>query len=334
MTHYNTKVIENSVLFRPLNYEHITKIPDQDISLLSEINLSINGQPTYLNEAIGSGLHDLHIYIKGNDITNSVIYVLKNKLDLADQNNLKSEYQLALDGWLSLEEKLGDDWPPGNILELERNIANTLVNKLPISKNINKLGDNSVGWNGNLHIINFLYKHIKIAPISLQEVIEHFNKNNQIQIIFSELGDSELIFSSGSCRLFANDWNPKKYYPSGVLNYRIEYFYKNPFIDQINDIIKRLTSLETQYDSLRTTISNRLKTIATQVGPNGVVLKILEGDDDTPIHRIGIKNQVVNINSQLNNCQKVLESLQTQMNEVATNSIPSLKNSIDNINRG
>ncbi len=323
----SVRIIENTINFKIFNSEHTVLIPSQDINLLTDIYLQIYGHPSYLETGrqVGIGLDDLHVYLNQYDVTNSIIVRLRNNLDNMDQERVKSQYKKALDNWLKLEENLGATYP-GKGIGKDRDIAKRNLEMQPISANLSKLGDMTSGWGGNLHIFNFLYKQIDLSTVSLKKVIEHYNSTAMEPVDLSNLGSIRITFSVGTCRLFSSAWSSIHPLPAGSLTYRLEFNYHDPLIDKV-------LSLEKKVNDLKTEISSRLKSILNAVGPEGQITKILNGQKDmvTEDFKPGLKDRVITLNNQLENCQREIKSLQEQMNIIQQNSIPDLNKSIDRI---
>lgn len=360
------RTIGNTVTFKVFNYEHNVSSPSQNRDLLTDIYLSLHGHPTYLETGrrAGIGLEDLRVYLDSYDITNSVIACLRNNLDAVDQVQLKSQYEHALNNWLLLEEKLEAAYP-GKGINKDRAIAKHLLETKPLSANLAKLGDQTAGWGGNLHIFNFIYCQLNIPLISLKSVVEHFNAANSEPIDFSSLGKANFTFSIGPCRLFTPKWNPTQPFPQGTLTYGFEFNYHDPILDRVTSLENRVLSLEdratvlenrvTSLEDKFNDVDNRLISLSERVDDidsrvnslddefsslqedfteqlDLLVEKVSETEPESlqRQHLIPIQNTLNRANDDLNKCLKDLTSHELQIKHLKT-SVEQVKRSVDSL---
>ncbi len=262
------RIVSASIDFRPLSYEQTFAHIEADKENLIDIYLSINGKPLITNDASsGKSLNGIRVYYhyhKGFnpddreeetefavDITPSVIYEIKRMIDL-DQAKSRSQYKSALDEWLYTEKKLGVQYPGGDIFEAEMPIARRQKDLQPLSNSLDQLGNQDIGWGGNLHIFNFLYSYIDIPAVALSSVIRHHNQNSDKKIDPASLKKAKITFSSGRCRKFIpySEWLQADLRLGGTLNVRLEYYYQNPLVGKVIQMEQRTDKLENRASDL------------------------------------------------------------------------------------
>src|SRR5262249_50756611 len=150
-----------TVMFAPFNFEGVVLLPQDSRALLLDVKCVLHGQPAFLQGPLGVGVDDVRVYIDTIEITDAVTSCLRKAIDKADQAKLKAQYRTALDQWLAVEAKLGASHPGDTSHDAE--IADKLVNTVPLSTTLDRLGNRKTGASGNLHIFNFLYSQIDIA---------------------------------------------------------------------------------------------------------------------------------------------------------------------------
>lgn len=293
----HSRVTSSTTSFRHLSYESTIEPLSVDKGDLIEILISFNGAPFIASDDFsGKSPNNVRIYYhyrvglnaenqeKENefvaDITDSIISEMKRLLDL-DQVKYRSQFKEALDEWLFTVKKLGAQYPGGDIFESEIPIAQRLKNLQPLSRNLELLGDQRIGWGGNLHILNFLYSYIDLPPLSLSSVIRHHNLNSNPQISLNSLAQAKLTFSSGRCRKFIPhiDWLESELILGGAITIRLEYQYLDPLVQKVATLGLRVDDCETQITSLEqmlSELSEKLSSIGVEVNDHSLRIDDLE----------------------------------------------------------
>ncbi len=281
------------ITFVPYNYEYVFPVPQTDRNLVQDLLLSIHGSPAphHPGAFVGISCNDVRFYADGVDLTASFIQSLKKIISESDQELLKSQYASALTKWLELEEKLGAAYGTTDLAK-EKGIAKQFIETSPLSDNLNKLGDvKGGGWGGNLHIFNFLYRDISLAPVSLVNVVRMHNATQQNQIEPDKI--QRLYFSSGPCRLFDSAWTPTNI-PVGSLNCLLEIRVHNLLEDRVEKLEK---DFQTMQDEITTAIMSIDEKIKTEVNPRLRELKTVV--DKAAVNIGAAQNELKNHQTQL-----------------------------------
>lgn len=272
----------SSIFFAPFVYEHTVPVSAQGWDNIQDVVLYLTASPSPFS---ASSVSDIHVYVNGNDLTQSVVREIKKRIGQADQGQVQAQYHAALSNWLEMERKLDGAYPAD--YAQEREVAHRLSQMNP-SEWVMKLGDHSTGWGGCFHIINFLYKEVSIPPMSLTSILADHSLTEGVQLDLNSIAPISITFSSGPCRLFmphaANNWHPIDSRASGTLKYQIEMSYYTPIQDQLNVVAESVSSTGTLSES----IANIKKT-----------LQSLYDRVDRCESNIGDSNNIVALNASL-----------------------------------
>lgn len=287
------RTITERITFVPFNYEYAFPVPQTDRNLVKDLLISIYGSPSahHPGNFVGISCNDVRFYVDGIDLTAAFIESLKILLSGLDQAVLKTQYSVALERWLDLEEKLGAAYGTTELAK-EREIARQFIETTPLSNNLNKLGDvKGGGWGGNLHIFNFLYRDITLPPVSLVEVVARHNATQPMQVEADKI--QRLYFSSGPCRLFSMAWTPSNI-PVGSLNCLLEIRVHNLLEDRVEKLEKDFQTMQEEITTAIMSIDEKLK---TEVNPRLRELKTVI--DKASINIAAAENELKNHQNQL-----------------------------------
>lgn len=254
MDHFRTTSFE--LRFGPLNFEHRVTLPQHQRELMEDVLFELRGHPTTDSERL-KGPDNIRLYFEEVDVTEAYLDELRALLDLQDQNDLATSYARVLDNWISMARKMGAAY--GGDPETDAERAEELKAVRPISSLMDKLGSVSAGYAGYLHLFNFLYSSVDVPPVSARKVITRYNKAAGSEVLNSA-SLRVLTISSGSCRLFDEDWEPS--HVGGTVMFRADMRYHNELLDRIVDIEQRLEELEEF-------VEDQLQSILESLGPDG-----------------------------------------------------------------
>ncbi|MFC1672749.1 hypothetical protein ACFL12_01230 [Pseudomonadota bacterium] len=234
------RLFATDLAFAPLVYEHHLLLSGEQRELLEDVRLSLFGYMTHADANTTTAPHDVHLYIDGNDITPSYIAVLKNLLELEeDQDRLRQDYERAMNAWIEMLDTLGGSY--GDDLDRDRAARDALLAVQPFSALVDQLGNLDAGRFGALHVTNFLWSHMKLPMVSLLDVITHHNDRDGAQEIDMAQA-SRLTVSNGPCRLFVDNWTMPRVF--GSVRLQAEMQYHNFLADQLDKLTARFDDLE------------------------------------------------------------------------------------------
>jgi hypothetical protein len=244
--------IASSYIFQPFSYEHRIVIPRDNSEYLLDVELSLHGIPAPMD---GYSPHNVRMYLNSVDVTEQLKDQLKKLLDLANVNGVAHKaYEDALRLWGILMSKAGGEaaGDPAKLLSVK-----------PMSLLLDQLGDRSV-----YHIFCSLYDPIAMQPVSLNTIIESNPECAKQGVALDMQGPLYITFSSGPCRLFDSNWDPRDIperniwgVPRGGISYSLTFNYRNPLDEHlitIEELIRNLILLVDPGSELRGTLNDAL----------------------------------------------------------------------------
>ena len=300
------RTISETINFVPYNYEYTFSAPRTDRLLIQDLLLSIHGAPSFTHPggALGVSCNNVHFYIDGIDFTEPLLENLRINITKEDPKQIKDQYAFALNKWIELEDKMGAAYGNSD-LQKEKDIVDKLLSTVPLSSTISQLGEvalDKYGWGGNLHIFNFLYKEIDIAPVSLQTIIQNYNANHPADKI--EPGKiKRLTLSHGPCRLYSTVWNPSNI-PAGSLHCLFEI--------RVHDTLEdRVKELEEQFESMKNDITTALDDIREII-----INDTLQAIRDIKFEETNIATKIAQASTELTNHQLQLNAVKDSTQEI------------------
>ncbi len=274
-------VVSGTHKFGHLDYDLVVELSGFQWEHLAkgDIHLTLHGNP-----GPNKCVEQLHVYLNEHDLTGAVISCLGADLDEADRmGTVRGEYEAAMAEWLHLARSLifthrgslHNYYSGGETtIEKEEEVMERLLAADVLSQNLNSLGHSSTGWNGNLHIFNFVYGYLSLPPLSLNRIWQHYRQNTpdlppNTPETWQATGSARLMFAIGERRLGNDFWEPPGLYkplsdeedPSyspveGTLSYRIELHYHNPLDDAVAELQRIVQELREDLDSLAQTVAD------------------------------------------------------------------------------
>jgi hypothetical protein len=230
-----------------------------------DIELELRARPEPREGNFGTpaqSAEKVHLYLDANgaalDLTESFCRQLRGLLDKIPAEDLKRAYETAAGRWLDLAEKVGIDYTPEQIAA-DRARLQSLIQTTPLSALLQQLGDRTHGLRGNLHIINYLYRDIAPAPVSLRTCIR--DAGGDFDALLGQ--NPRLIISVGKLRWLDQTWSPQTTPPMGGMRIQIAWLSKNLLAD---DVDKLKQDLETLANQVKTRLLNIHKLVAAD-GP-------------------------------------------------------------------
>ena len=220
--------LAGTVVFGPLATAQSIYLPVQGWEFVKDVTLAFWGERSSFATSAAS---DVHFCLQEYDLTSTIIRSLHEQL--ANQDNairMRNQYHRALEEWIALEQQIGDAFSVPT--ERDRNEVRKLMTAGDLPDLLDRLGNTDMGWGGNLHIFNYLFHKISLAPLSLSETLKRYFAAHPgaTPKELNKLEACHVTFSSGPRRSIGNS----SY--QGAVAYRLEISYSNPADGALNTI--------------------------------------------------------------------------------------------------
>lgn len=236
--------INGTIEFSALNRELSIPIDISRLRNLLDIQLQFYIAPTVMpliNSAQNTGGEDFRFYINEHNVTTEVSEEIGQLISTYDHEHLKTAYLKGANAYLNYASSMG---LPSDQVEEDRRVALEVANDQDWPSKFTELGNRNIGWSGNLHCLNFLYRFIPLSPISLNSIWRQF-KDKSTDTLPSELSDfSHLIctLSQGGAPSF-EVFDPITTIPSGRIVYLLELLHKNPLEPRLRQVTSKLKTI-------------------------------------------------------------------------------------------
>ena len=253
-----TDTVTGHVDFSAYCREHMIATPLNKIRKIEEIELILYSTPTITPgtgvQPFGGG-EDFRLYLNEHDLTECLLLELKQLIRAIPLPLVKSQYVLGVRQYLAFVNAYSDPPPVEDDLEFAMEYAEMA----DWGNAFEKLGDRNIGWSGNLHVLNFIYRFIPLLPVSLNDVWRRYRDIAEVTLpeSISQFQHVRLTLSQGPAPSYANV-TPSSFIPGGRLCFQIEYAYANPLQTALQQISSRLRNLANQLEDLRTNYLNEL----------------------------------------------------------------------------
>jgi hypothetical protein len=158
------------------------------------------------------------------DITTDLLKGLRRSLELSDQRLSRESYKAAMNSWMTYAEtRLAAIYTPVQIAA-DRQLATELSQRTPLSSLLNQLGDRSVGTGGSLHIFNYLYGYVPLAPVSLKSLAGSHNVDLTSATFLVIEMEQPIRGGQGAIEV------------SGAVDYTLSQIVHNPLREQLADL--------------------------------------------------------------------------------------------------
>jgi len=261
--------LKGTANFNPWMREHCCTIEDESLNTLTDISLRFWASPTnapHIPSSAFIGVEDLRLYVNEHNVTPDVIAELQRLITPVPVAQLSAAYLLGTQRYLAFIRAYGTH--NAQVAGDDAAAAAYAASGNWPSK-LATLGQRVIGWSGNLHIVNYIYKNIALRPVSLEAVWASYVRRTGAALPTSlkSLPRLRLLFSQGNPpSLGPIDTN---FIPGGALNYQLDVKHVNPLASTLNNILQRLTALHLAIDSVRMNylqpMDNQLSTIRTDV---------------------------------------------------------------------
>lgn len=151
-----------------------------------------------------SEISDIRFYFNATDITQKVAKGLADALDKSP--DARTQYAQAIKRWMQIFER---EHPAigltADMVAKQRTLAERLPER-PWASFFGKMATAGFGYRGSLHPLHFLFREIRIPPLSLRHTLYPSAKPEERPL--NKLADPRLVLSHGPARLYSQAWVP------------------------------------------------------------------------------------------------------------------------------
>jgi hypothetical protein len=229
--------------FRSPRYSALTSgRPPEERDYITDVELSLWTGPG----RDAACPEDLRVYFVtpagASEITAAIRDQIVAVLSGPDARQYQDAYRRSLENWIESVKLIPEPLRPD--LGAEKELVKRLLSQPP-NEWVRRLGDRTIGWGGNAHIVNHLYRDIPFPPLSLRALANIGGDPNQ-QDLFE---GSALVVSFG-------DWLGGRLTMAnnigGGIACQLAYRHHNPNDDKIDEILARLQGIEDDLSYIKT----------------------------------------------------------------------------------
>jgi len=208
-----------------------------------------------VSDQIFIGVEDIRFYVNKVDLSKQVKAELTLLLKQADGEKLRNQYREGVNQYLKYIK------PFTSIINLdidrERAILDSILKK-DVTSWMEKLGDRKMGWSGNLHVINYIYKTIDLPPLSLNSILTRYSADKSKAISLQQLDSITYTFSEGPAS-FTGTVNAGPIVLRGRLNFSLEVYFENPVYEELLIIKRSIEAISKNLEGQRVDYLNPIK---------------------------------------------------------------------------
>jgi hypothetical protein len=244
-------------------------ISTTDQRQLVGIELMLYSQPS-LQPLIASqqfiGGEDFRLYLNEYDVTAALKSELNRLVSALPSTIVRSTYLRGVTQYIQFASAFNSIAP--NIAH-DTTFAQNYAQLNDWDRKFDKLGDRHVGWSGNLHPLNFLYRFIPVQGISLENVwhAHRTATGGNLPETLRDFAALQVTFAEGPAPSFAAiDAN---FWPAGRLYYQLELAHANPLGPTLKQFASSLRLLTQELEGLRVNyldpMSGQVQTLHTDL---------------------------------------------------------------------
>lgn len=248
------------VIFEPFRSQLQIPIPRANKELIVDAYLAIQTRldvaPKHVATISPEAANDVRIYVDEGDVTTYYLKALTELLDPLDQDVLAKQYLTAMSSFIEYADAMGNAYD-GLIPSLKK-AATKLAATRPVSSLLTRIGNETHGHKGHLHILNFLYGAIPAPEVSLARIFQLYNKDHPGSPL-SSVNMGRLTFSSGpSFTIDAPAWQATRPPPRGALAVTLTLQLHDPLEDEVARLRDLLQQLQDEITDALTSIADSL----------------------------------------------------------------------------
>lgn len=283
------ELITGNIEFSGLERERVVVLDSERLSELVDVNLQLYSGPAVaplLRTMSLSGGEDFRLYLNSHNVTEQLVDVIREKVQSTPDEVMEDGYRKGVEAYFRLFKRLQFD---EEVYERDSKLVDEVIASSEWEGQFEKLGDRSIGWSGNLHCFNFLYKFISISSISLNSVWSKYQRTMGADpTLLSDEKSLTITFSQGPAP-FLEDFDPKSFVPSGRLEYSIELLHKNPLEPILKRISENLRRVEKKLEQQRVSYLTPIKS-TVEVTKEDIKLGNLDSEEALKQIMIAIRN--------------------------------------------
>lgn len=231
-----------SVDFSPYSREATVPTEQDQIRKVTDIRLTLSTEPSLaplIDTQRFVGPIDVRLYLNEHNVTEYLREGLKDQIRGLPPALVRSQYLNGVQRYIDFVQSFADPPPVGGDFAT----ATAYASMSDWGDAFNNLGDRTLGWSGNLHVLNYIYRFIPILPISLAEVWDRYvaTTGGTLPASLSEFEQLSITFSEGTAP--SQGAINTALIPGGRLHYRLSYYYPNPLEPRLRAIAAELRHL-------------------------------------------------------------------------------------------
>jgi hypothetical protein len=236
--------IESLLIFDATHPLHIITVPQADDAELVDVHISLHGERSPYFTITGVPFFcpsDVHVYFLPSDrpiadaldITPYLISSLRKNLQEADASMFRGAFRSALETLLAIESAppLESAVNPQHIAT-DRAAIPSLV-AAPLATLLDALGNRNVGVGGSLHLFNWLFGYVPLAPLSLASILAAVDTPPYSLALSGQIRPRLLL-----CHGRISDISSPNAAAAGAVRIVLEASYHNPLADEF-DVLER-----------------------------------------------------------------------------------------------
>lgn len=241
------RALAGEIQFSPLETERVIGGLVRDGETLLDVELEIYALPAVASPGTPpASAWDVRVYWSRFDITPYLAAELRRRLLDLDEQRFRQSYQSAMHRYVAQLAPLAVILPAG-VVDADTAQAAALA-KAGVSDLLASLGDRTAGFNGGLHLINFLYREIRLPPASLRNAVAAYAADHSPGDGLWTAEHARLTISAGPSRTIENAPAWKEFRSRGKICYTVRPVLEDPALNEVRAlaaaVAEQLTLLE------------------------------------------------------------------------------------------
>ena len=264
------RILAGHIDFSALSRELSVPVSTTDQRQLVDIELILYSQPS-LHPLVQSqqftGGEDFRLYLNEHDVTAALKSEINRLVSALPLTLVRSTYMRGVTQYIQFASAF--DYIAPNVAH-DATFAQQYAQMNDWDKKFDTLGDRHVGWSGNLHPLNFLYRFIPIRGISLADVwrTHLLAIGGNLPETLRDFDALQVTFAEGPAPSFVAI-DTTNFWPAGRLYYQLELAHANPLGPTLKEIASKLRGLTYELETLRVNyldpMSGQVQTLRTDL---------------------------------------------------------------------
>lgn len=283
------------IAFSPIEPERVIPLPRLDNESLVDVRLTLRATPRIAVPGTPpASVHDLRIYWSSYDITRHLLGQIRREIEEVGEARFRQLYERAMQRQIARLRVIHPILPDGAVERAEAQIP--ALRAAPLDALLAQYGDRTTGYNGDLHVVNFLFSEIPIDPLSLHTAVQEYaaaTPGNRSP--WSDDGAAVTI-SSGPSPSHAGGPLPSDFDSRGVVHYALIGIVEDPHVEAVRTLQVHVTEQ-----------LGELIEVLSAAGPVQAPLAVIRDDVHVIATRVSQANADI---GDINNIRAVHESVQ------------------------